>query len=47
MVKDSMKKIPNNVNNIINEFVNGANEILGDRIKKIILYGSYARRRLQ
>ena len=41
-----MKNIPNNVKNIINEFINGINKILGDRVKKIILYGSYARRRL-
>ncbi len=42
-----MKKIPAGISKIIDEFVNGANEILGDRIKKIVLYGSYARRRLQ
>lgn len=40
-----MKNIPNNVNNIINEFITGINRILGKRVKKIILYGSYARRR--
>lgn len=40
-----MKKIPEKVNNIISEFVKGVNEILGTRTKKIILYGSYARRR--
>ena len=33
----------NNISNIIDEFVKGVNEILGDRVKKIILYGSYAR----
>lgn len=38
-----MKKIPRNVNKIIGKFTNRVNEILGDRIKKIILYGSYAR----
>ena len=38
-----MKKIPSNVNTILDEFVNGVNEILGNRMKKIILYGSYAR----
>lgn len=38
-----MANIPENINNIINEFVKGVNEILGDRVKKIILYGSYAR----
>ncbi len=38
-----MKKIPENINNIINEFTLGVNEILGNRVKKIVLYGSYAR----
>ena len=38
-----MKKIPENVNKIICEFITGVNDILGDRVKKIILYGSYAR----
>ena len=28
---------------ILHEFINGVNEILGDRSKRIILYGSYAR----
>lgn len=37
------KKIPNNISNIIQYFVNGVNEILGNRVKKVILYGSYAR----
>lgn len=38
-----MKKIPNKINQAINDFIEGANEIFGNRIKKIILYGSYAR----
>lgn len=38
-----MKKIPQNINNAINEFVRQVNKLLGDRVKKIILYGSYAR----
>lgn len=38
-----MREIPENVNNAIKEFISGVNEILGDRVKKIILYGSYAR----
>ena len=38
-----MSNIPINIRNIIDEFVNGINEILGDRAKRIILYGSYAR----
>ena len=40
-----MNKIPNNVNKVINEFIKRVNELLGSRVKKIILYGSYARRR--
>ena len=38
-----MKEIPENVNNAIQEFIKGTQEILGDRLKQIILYGSYAR----
>jgi len=38
-----MLNIPENVEKIIDEFVNGAQKILGNRLKKIILYGSYAR----
>lgn len=38
-----MEKIPDNINKIIEEFIKGAKNILGNRIKKIILYGSYAR----
>ena len=41
-----MKKMPENINKIIDEFIVGVNDILGDRVKKIILFGSYARRRL-
>ena len=37
------KKIPSNVNQILQEFISGVNKILGNRVKKIILYGSYAR----
>ena len=37
------KKMPNNIKNVIQEFVKGVNEILGDRVKRVILYGSYAR----
>lgn len=40
-----MNKIPDNINNIIYNFIDGVNKILGQRVKKIILYGSYARRR--
>lgn len=38
-----MSNIPTNINTVINDFVQGVNDILGNRIKKIILYGSYAR----
>ncbi len=35
--------MPNNVNEEIQKFINEVKKILGDRLKKIILYGSYAR----
>ncbi len=38
-----MKKIPENINKVISEFIAAINNKFGDRIKKIILYGSYAR----
>ena len=38
-----MSNVPTNISNIIDELVKGVNEILGNRVKKIILYGSYAR----
>ena len=38
-----MKEIPESTTKIINKFIEGVNKILGDRVKKIILYGSYAR----
>ena len=38
-----MSNVPTNISNIIDEFVKGVNEILGNRVKRIILYGSYAR----
>ena len=38
-----MQKIPNKINNILEEFIIGVKDILGDKMKKIILYGSYAR----
>ena len=37
------KKIPNKIDLILQQFITGVNKILGDRVKKIILYGSYAR----
>lgn len=39
--------MPNTINNILNDFTKKVRELLGDRVKKILLYGSYARRRLQ
>ena len=38
-----MPNIPEKTSKVIGEFVKGVNEILGKRVKKIILYGSYAR----
>ena len=35
--------MPKVIDNIINNFTNKVRELLGDRVKKIILYGSYAR----
>lgn len=35
--------MPNNVNEEIQKFINEVKKILGDRLKKVILYGSYAR----
>ena len=38
-----MKKMPENIKKSVKEFIIGVNELFGDRVKKIILYGSYAR----
>ena len=38
-----MKQIPENINNVIEEFITIINDTFGSRIKKTILYGSYAR----
>lgn len=38
------RKIPENIENTINQFAKEITELLGERIKKVILYGSYARR---
>lgn len=35
--------MPNSINKILIEFNNKARKILGNRLKKVILYGSYAR----
>lgn len=38
-----MDNLPINIQNSINRFVEESKKILGNRLKKIILYGSYAR----
>ena len=38
-----MLNLPERINNAVQEFIKGVKEILGERAKKIILYGSYAR----
>ncbi len=38
-----MKKIPTKINKLLEKFTKDVNDIFGDRAKKIILYGSYAR----
>ena len=38
-----MPKLPLIINDILKEFINAVNIIMKDRVKKIILYGSYAR----
>lgn len=35
--------MPNNVSDEIQNFINEVKKILGNRLKKVILYGSYAR----
>ena len=35
--------MPNSINKIIYQFTKQVKELLGDRLKKMILYGSYAR----
>ena len=42
-IEGKMPNIPKKINSILEEFIEGAKDILGDRMKKIILYGSYAR----
>ena len=38
-----MPNVPINIKDIIDEFIENVNKILENRVKKIILYGSYAR----
>ena len=35
--------MPNRINDIINQFILEISNLLGNRLKKVILYGSYAR----
>lgn len=35
--------MPNNTKKVINDFIKEVKELLGNRLKKILLYGSYAR----
>lgn len=35
--------MPNNIKRVINDFIKNVKEVLGNRLKKVILYGSYAR----
>ena len=37
------KTMPKNVNNILQQFISKVKDVLGNRLKKVILYGSYAR----
>ena len=37
------QKIYSNISPILNDFINKIKILLGDRLKKVILYGSYAR----
>ena len=36
--KTLMSNVPVKINNVISEFVQGVNEILGNRVKKIVLF---------
>ena len=38
-----MPNLPTQINKVIEDFVKKVNDMLGKRVKKIILYGSYAR----
>lgn len=39
----NLEKLPTSINEIIKEFITKVNELLGERVKRIVLYGSYAR----
>lgn len=38
-----MNQLPEKISDVVQEFINKVHELLGTRVKKIILYGSYAR----
>lgn len=38
-----MSNLPDNIQNVLNEFVTRINDVLKGKVNKIILYGSYAR----
>lgn len=38
-----MREKPKIIDDVIERFINSINELLGTRVKKIVLYGSYAR----
>ena len=38
-----MSNIPNNIKKVIEEFTEKTTQLIGNHLKKIILYGSYAR----
>ena len=35
--------MPNKIDKILNQFISQVSNLLGNRLKKVILYGSYAR----
>ncbi len=39
----NIKTMPENTKNLVNEFINQVKGLLGEHLKKVILYGSYAR----
>ncbi len=41
--KKNVLQIPKEIDDMIQEFTKGVNKILENRLKKVILYGSYAR----
>ena len=35
--------MPNDIKNAVNNFITGISKIVGNKLEKVILYGSYAR----